>query len=402
MARRRKDPSYEDAQHFKSEKDAKAAIKRSGGASWWRVGAELNNDEPRTRAAAFIGDCERVKNASIDREQANIRHARLYENVEINSLTSVDYSTAVVRQAILGTGVMSLNVVAACIDTLAAKISKNKPRPEFLTSGGSWKSQRKARKLDKWVRGFFYECDIYEKAKQQFIDAQVFGTGFLHFYEGDDGRLECERVLPSELFIDDADGLHGSPRQLKRRKMIHREVLAAMFPEYADEILNGPSPSDSARANQPSIMVEVWEGWHLPSKKGAGDGKHIIAIQGCELLCEEWKIPAFPFVALKGKPRVVGFWGKGLAEALTGGQLELNRTLRSISEQIRRKGKGRTYIEYGSQVLPQHMTNGFSDLVYYRGKPPTPDNQNVISPRGIRNRLIASTSAASRTRVSAS
>ena len=375
-------PSWKDAKSYKNEKAAKAGAQNSSiGSTWWGLSKDLKTDDSRAqRCAAFIGECERVKNNSTEREQSNVRHARLYENVEINSLTTSDYATAVVRQAIIGTGIMTLNVIAACVDTLAAKISKNKPRPEFLTSGASWKSQRKARKLDKWSRGFFYEVDLYEKAKQQFVDAQVFGTGFLHFYpeEQADGtlRLEVERVLPSELYVDDADGLNGSPRRLFRRKMMHREVLASMFPDYAEEVLNGPDPKSGTA---PALMVEVWEGWHLPSSPKAKDGRHIIAIQGCELECEDWKLNRFPFAVLKGKPRVVGFWGKGAAEALTGGQLELNRTMKSISEQIRRKGKGRIFIQHGSKVNSNHLTNGFSDHVYYTGSPPVVDNANVVS-----------------------
>lgn len=374
---------YTQVRYFKNEKAAKAARKNGpAGAAWWAVKlkSDKREEDAATRANSFVSECERVKANSGDREQANIRHARLYENVEINSLTTSDYATSVVRQAILGTGVMTLNVIAACVDTLAAKVSKNKPRPEFLTSGGSWKSQRRARKLDKWCRGFFYEVDIYEKAKTVFVDGQVFGTGFLYFHsvEQADGtfRLEVERVLPSEIYVDDADGLTGAPRRLFRRKMMHREVLAAMFPEHEEMILNGPAPQSGVA---PALMVEVWEGWHLPSSPKAGDGRRIIAIKGCELLCEEWKLNRFPIAVLKGKPRVVGFWGKGASESLTGGQLELNRTLRSISEQLRRKGKGRIFIQHGSKVNSNHLTNGHADHVYYTGTPPIVDNSNVVS-----------------------
>lgn len=378
-------PSYKQAKSYPNEKAAKAdqAASYNGIASWWRVadGIAKKEETAASRCAAFIGDCERIKNASVDREQANVRFARLYENVEINSLTTVDYATSILRQAILGTGIQTLNLVAACVDTLCAKVSKNKPRPEFLTSGGSWAQQRRARKLDKWVRGVFYEMDIYEKAKLQFRDGQVFGTGFLHFFpktvRKGKKRLGCERVLPSDLFVDDADGLMGAPRQLKRRKMMHREVLAAMFKDHAEAILSGPDPKSGVA---PALMVEVWEGWHLPSYTGAKDGRHIIAINGCELLCESWEIDCFPFVPLRGKSRVVGFWGKGASESLTGAQLELNRTMRSVSEQIRRKGKGRIYVPFGSRVNKAHITNGFTDIVEFAGGvPPVVDNSNVVS-----------------------
>jgi len=372
---------YRDGKTFKSETEASKAIDESDAeyrdpSMWWCL-----KDETQ-RANQFINYCRTVQQSSRDREQAYIRHARLYENVEINSLTGVDYAVAIVRQAMLGTGIITFNVVQACIDTLAAKIAKNKPRPEFQTSGGSWKSQIKARKLNRWVNGFFYETDIYEQMKPVFIDAEVFGKGALHVFKNNDTkRLEVERVLPSELFVDESDGMYGQPRQLLRRKMVQREVLAAMFPEHRDDIMKAPrTPAvQSLDGNASILMVEVWEGWHLPSTAKAGDGKHIISIQGVELLSEDWKVPTFPFVFLASKKRVVGFWGKGTAESLVGIQLEINRLIRSISEILRRKGKGRTYIERGAKIQSAHMTNGFGDLVEYTGKTPFIDSSNAVS-----------------------
>ena len=39
---------------------------------------------------------------------------------------------------------LSYNIVQSGIDTVCAKMAKNKPKPLFLTSGGDWKLQRKA------------------------------------------------------------------------------------------------------------------------------------------------------------------------------------------------------------------------------------------------------------------
>lgn len=374
---------YTQAKHYKSQKEAEKALSDGkleirDSSMWW---SPKFKDDEAGRLANAIDYAQRLKAQGVDREQANIRHARLYENVEVNSLTTPDYATNIVRQAVLGSGIMSLNVVQACVDTLAAKISKNKPRPDFQTTGASWKTQMKARKLNRWVQGFFYEVQAFENMKPVFVDAEVFGTGFLHIFPTEDNRLDVERVMTGEMFVDDGDALTGRPRQLWRRKLVQRELLAGQFPEYVDEIdtASRTLTKEGSNGQMSELMVEVWEGWHLPSSKKAGDGLHVIVISGCMLQCEEWKVPYFPFVILRSKPRVVGFHGKGTAESLTGIQLELNRLMRSVSEQLRRKGKGRIFIERGSKVVPAHMTNGVADLVYYTGTQPHVDNSNVVS-----------------------
>lgn len=369
---------YRDAKNYASSSDAarSKSIYKLLAPRWWK------EEDPEERVNGLIDMANGLEANSAERQQANLRHARLFENVELDTLTGADYASALIRQALHGAGVVRLNVIAACIDTLGAKVAKNKPRPNFLTSGASWKMQRKARNLDKFMRGLFYETQVHQKSKEVFNDACVFGTGFLYVYQSDDKRIDCERVMPGEVFVDDSDAMYGKPRTMMRKKRVQREVLMAMFPECEDAIYEADSSDDedhgiSKEARTPSI--DVWEAWHLPSKKGAGDGKHCIAIDGKELLCEEWKLDCFPFVQLSFKKRVLGFWGKGVAESLVGIQVELNRLILSISEQLRRKGKGRVFVQFGSKVNPNHLTNAIGDIVYYTGNPPQVDNQNAVS-----------------------
>lgn len=370
---------YRDAKTYRSQTEANEAAgkfaKDIADNSWWKL---VDKDD---RRANFMSFAKALKADGVDREQANIKNARLYENIDLSTLGAADASAAIVRQAILGSGIMSLNVVAACEDTLAAKISKNKPRPTFLTSGGSWKAQIQARRLDKFMKGLFYETSVFEKAKAVFMDALTYGTGFLHTYQNNDGRLDCERVMPSEIYVDAFDGMYQKPRNMLRRKVMSKDVLTNMFPAFAAEIDGAPPPPDITQSlNQVRVpMVEVWEGWHL-SNSGARDGLHIIAVENCELCCEEWKIDCFPIIPIRFKPRTIGYWGKGVAESLTGIQLELNRLIRSVSEQLRRKGRGRVFVAMGSKVNPAHLTNGIGDVIYYNGQPPVVDNNNAVSP----------------------
>lgn len=368
---------YRDAKSYKEkpEKMVKSGVVE---ARWWEVG-----EDEVAQSVVDVG--ESLKNAANNRLIAHIRHARMYENCELDSLNGKDYTDAIVRQMVFNSGLMSLNVSAACVDTLTAKVTKNRPRPRFLTSGGSWTDQIKARNLDKWCEGYFYQTDVYKKARQVFVDGCEFGTGFLHVFPCEDGKLDVERVLPNEIFVDDVDGQYGCPRQMLRLKYVSRDVLTRMFPKHAQEIADaGKREKLDMPSAQPEVLdntVQVWEAWHLPSGYKAKDGKHVIAIDGATLLEERWECERFPFVVYRFKNRTTGFWGKGVVETVQGIQIELNRVVRSIAQQFKRKGRGRTYVAMGSKVAPSHLTNNDGgDIIYYTGGvPPQVDNGNAIA-----------------------
>lgn len=370
---------YRDAVTMKErpEKRGKAGYVQP---RWW----EQSEEADLAQSVLDVG--ANLENLSGDRLASLVRHARLYENCELDTLAGRDYAAAIVRQIVTGAGSMTFNVTAACVDTLAAKIAKNRPRPNFLTSGGSWDQQIKARNLDKFMRGLFYETRIYQKAQHVFVDGCEFGTGFLHVYPCDDNRLDCERVLAEEIFVDDLDGQYGSPRQMMRRKFVPRDILVSLFPKKANEIMEAGKKSQvEAHYNGSEEVVEntveVWEAWHLPSGRKMKDGKHVIVIDNCVLYEERWNIDKFPFVVFRYKRRTTGYWGKGVVESVAGIQIELNRLVRSISEQLRRKGRGRIFLPMGSKVNPSHLTNGIGDIIFHTpGMPPTVDNNNAVAP----------------------
>lgn len=369
-----------NAKTYKSSTEAKrAAAVGVTEQFWWN--SEVTDTERHKKVIALA---KQLENTSQERHQTNLRHARMYENVEVESLIGSDYAAGIMRQALQARGIIRMNVIAAAEDTLCAKISKNKPRPSYTTSGGQWSQQQKARRLDKFQRGSFYEMKIHKKGKKVFQDACTFGTGLMHFfYNENTDRIDCERVLPDEIFVDDNDAMYDAPRQLLRRKFMAREVLLGMFPKLTEEIFQfgfaKSMDSYSVKKEFRTPMVEVWESWHLPSKKGAKDGMHCICIDGAELLCEPWTEQRFPFVKMVFKERTVGFWGKGVAESLVGIQIEINRLILSISEQLRRKGRGRIFLRKGSGVNPSHITNGIADIVEFTGEAPIIDNQNAIA-----------------------
>lgn len=357
---------------------------------WWEIAPEKGEDPGVTgaRVASLVCDAgTSLRTNSENRHQANIQHARLYENCDIDSLSGRDFADSLARQALAGAGMMSINVGATCVDTLAAKVTKNRPRPSFQCDGAAWTEQIKARNLDKWCRGYFYETKVYQEANQVFIDGCEFGTGFLQvFPKGKLKKLACERVLSDEMYVDDLDGYAGRPSQLLRHKLVQRDVLLRQWPHCEEEIRTCAKQStlDISASGDPKLsdnMIDVWEAWHLPSVDKANDGRHVICINNCTLFDEKWKICKFPFVTYRFKKRTTGFWGKGVIETVQPIQVELNRTVRSISLQLKRKGKGRLYVPIGSKVNPNNLTNADGgDIVQYAGEKPSLEVVNAIAP----------------------
>ncbi len=340
--------------------------------SWWAA-----SDESRHHALTAVA--EALKEQQSERTQMNIMHARLYGNNDISNFAGRGATSTMVQNSQTR---IAINIIASATDTLSSKIAKSKPRPSFQTAGGSWSMQQKAQRLNQFMEGVFYEAKIYTITLVQFLFACVFGTGAIKAFLNSEGRLEFENVFIDELYVDDADGKYGKPRQLFHRRLIARDVLLTEYGDTAERkeaIAGATAPEDSPSEIGFTDQIEVWEAWHLKSGPKAGDGKHCIAIKGCELFSEEWKHAFFPFSFLRFKSRILGFWGSGVAETLTGIQVSINRTIRSIDEQLRRKGKGRIFVQKGSKVLPSHLTNGIADIVEYLGLPPQVDNSNAVS-----------------------
>lgn len=341
---------------------------------WW-----TNTDANKAaRALQVVG--ETLADDNRPRSNERLVYARLFTNREMSGFGGNQYARALVRRGDAPSRI-TFNVIASCVETLVSKVTKNKPRPSFLTDGGSWEMQQKAKQLTKFMNAVFYETKVHEKAIASTRDATVFGDGFLHVFINGKGRIECERVLPDELLVDDSDGLHGEPRQLVRRKAVDRMVLMDTFGDTEERktaILDAKVRQEDAAQRGRSDMVDVWEGWYLPC--GKTEGRHIITANGVALCDEPWTLECFPFVQMHYRDPVVGFWGQGVAEILVGIQVEMNKLVRSISEQLQRKGRGRIFYPKNS-INPEHLDNSVAPAIPFTGGvPPTVDNAAVVSP----------------------
>jgi hypothetical protein len=359
---------------------------RTRGVHWWREDKGKRH-ECITAAVRFL------RSQQTARTQTNLRCARLYGNLDHEGFGLRSYNRTLTGP---NSTRISLNVIAACCDTLTAKIAKSLPRPSFQTEGANWLQQMAARKLDSFMKGWFYEAKMNEHGPDAFLRGMVFDiAGLKLFVDQQTKKVNVEAFFPPELLWDEADAFYGNPRQLFQVRVVAREVLQEFFLKSIEDkderaaVLNAIERSrmpESEQYQQQAFgdMVQVYEGWHLPSGPEAKDGLHVIAIDGADLVSEEWERDYFPFAFLRFSKRMAGFGGQSLAERLIGHQLELNYNVRSICEQIRRRGKGRIYVPRGSKVILAHLTNGIADIVEYSGMtPPTVDSANVVAPEQI-------------------
>jgi len=340
------------------------------GNKWWLA----KKDDLYQEVFAFV---TRLDDRQRYRSHDNLRYARLYGNYDYLGLDA--YSYARMENAIT-TNRMTLNVVQNMIDTVVSKITKNRPKAQFLTSGGDFSLQSRAKKLTKFVEGIYSYDEFYAKAALAFTDASIFGTGCIKIYE-DNNQIKTERVFIEEIKIDDVESYYAKPRQMHQVKYIDRDVLKGMFPGK-DIIIDQADYNDADQANSEQLrdMVRVIESWRLPSSEFAKDGKHSICVSSGTLMDAKYTKSYFPFVFFRWGIRPVGFFGQGLAEQLQGIQLEINKILRTIQVSMHLVSIPKLLIEASSKIVSSHLNNRIGGVIKYAGTPPAYAPLGTIPP----------------------
>lgn len=347
---------------------------------WWSLSDDAQAADAMVRSAEIIEEDQRP------RARLALLYARLYTNQMMDSL----YQLGTVRPTVAPTfdtlgHRVTYNVAQAVVDTAAAKISKNRPRALFMTMGGNADKQTMAKGLTKFIDGVFYETDFYESVFDRcFTDACMFDSGISKVY-ADRGakKIRIERVLPTELLVNDAEAIYGKPRSIYQRKWVDRHVLADEFggkdAEKRARILgaDGGDPLKSINLRS-TDMIPVYEGYHLGV--GDTDGVYRIAIKGCGLVKKPWKRDYFPFPQLNWNLRPVGFWGQGLVEQVVGLQLEINKLQKVIAAAQHLMSVPRIFVESGSEIISATINNEIGAILEYTGTMPTQAMWQAVLP----------------------
>lgn len=345
----------------------KAPQKTSSAYKWWKARSKKELGEQLLETVSFLKEQQQFRY-----RQASI-YGRLYGNMPIYNFVGSNLNKMNSTNN-LPTDRPTMNVIQSCVDTLVSRISQSRPRPVFLTDNGDYKERNLAKQMNTFINGELYQTHSYDLVPLVLRDAAALGTGCIKIFENSEHKVALERVLLTELLVDPNDALYGEPRQLFQLKLIDKSVLQEIFPEYRSDIQSAEQAfPDGGGDSQKTIsdQIIVVEAWHLPSGKDSGDGRHVIACSSGIIFDEAYTSSKFPFVFFHYSPRILGFWGQGLAEQLMGTQVEINKLLMTISTSINLVGVPRVFVEDGSKVVKAHLNNQIGSIVTYRGTKPS-------------------------------
>jgi len=222
------------------------------------------------------------------------------------------------------------NLIRSACQTAAAELyAKQKPKPQFLTNGGVWKTRRKAKKLDRVCEGILSQrqgrwIDMWAFGYDAGMEACIQGTACVYVMsDTENERIEHELVPCCELYADPAEG--RCPQNLFRKRPMDEDQAFALYASVeGDETGNakrraairGAHTFDrSSVSNKPRAArsVSVYQAWRLPFSKDK-PGRAVVVIGGEVMTEEEWTAPAFPFAFLHWEPHRDGIWGFGIAD----------------------------------------------------------------------------------------
>jgi hypothetical protein len=329
-------------------------------------------DEPKYEAhGACYNTARSLYNDQVRKYEDMRRFAALYKDEDIVGFNIGEY-----RRAFDDFDPpISYNVIRSCIDSLTSKVTLNRPAPRFLTSGGTEDLQEKAKQKEKFVNAVIQTEKVNDKTIKAFRDACIYGLGVLKVFPMD-SKVCVEVVHPSRMLVDNQACLDSPPKTLWQKSYIDRSQLLEMFPNKKDDVIESKTNSFNSTSTLAREMIEVWEVWRLKSKKQKG--RHMIFTENTTLFDEDYD-GKFPFCFIKYADDIMGWYGIGLSEQLTGIQLEINELLTKIQANMHILSVPYILKERGSEIHDEQlMSNEMARLVEYTGTPP-----QVVTPPAV-------------------
>jgi hypothetical protein len=300
----------------------------------------------------------------------NVLHAKLYTNRELMAFNWQSPFSFHFRplNANLENGIQSV------CDTLESRIGTNRPKATIVSRGAEFDVYLKARRLDRFLWGEFVHHDVHTKLRRVFLDACIYGTGFLKL-DIDGDELFVDRVHPDEIVVDQRECVSNEmPMVLHHRKLVSRLWLLKHYgknPDARQKIMEcqGVDFKYTSYRTPGEDQIIVVQSWKLA--QGPNDtGREVICIENMTLKDVEYKRKRFPFVWLKWAEPQTGFYGRSLVGDLVGYQIRLNE----LNEVIR-FGQDvmcvpRILVEQGSALHVQRFDNNIGKLYTWRGTKP--------------------------------
>lgn len=295
------------------------------------------------------------------------------------------------------------NVVAVTVDTARASIAATEIRARFMTDDADFSTQKRAEDMELYVEQISKLAKIGDACRAAFFACAKKGTGVIKVYADQDGQLHVEPTMVDNIIVDDRECANGSPpRSLHVRLYdFDRDELIQQFPNFEKEIEKAGEQQSratwrgSVAIGETRNDVLVVESWHLPMGKRGTDrhlpGRHVICVNGADLLDEEWHKPRFPFSVIRWSEREGSWYGIGLAERIIGHQRVLDKRNHQRDRQLD-LAVPTTFVSYADHKFAVQRTE-IGNVVVLKGDKPTTVVPTVVGMEIANDRHDARSSA---------
>lgn len=331
---------------------------------WWHA----NKGEV---ASKLVGLVQKIENEQSERYERFMKLEVLYDP---NSLWGQ-------RERSDSAGIVTENVIATNVDTVAAQIASQEVRARFPTDGADWSTQRLAKQLEIYAEEVAKIHDVDTKCVEAFWHGSaVKGTGFVFHFVDHLRRIVCQVVPPDDVVVDSRECRGGrTPKQLHWRRIRDREDLIAEFPDHEEAIREAQSsPSSTTRwaGYRPIDETEVvcLYSWRLPigvkGKKGYQPGRLVVVVDGHDLHDEKYEEDCFPCSRIVWTPRPEDYFGIGLAERIAGHQRTLNRSNLQLERMLDQNAFVTMFVRPGDAGLGVKQINKIGTVSVYKDEVP--------------------------------
>jgi hypothetical protein len=331
-------------------------------AEWWR--ADELELEPHEVLDSLVDQIEKDQDG---RYTAYREYARLF-GADPDMFGNDD------SYAIMQAEKLNQNELANTIETLHAQVFKNRIVPAVAANEADYEEWTRARAFSRWLEGVLDESELhFDALPRAGLDMFVYGTGFIKIGhdEDEDGlcTIRFHRVDPRMVYVDRLEARHGKPRSFYEKDFVDKYKLIedysvqekGMYGTPEDRIAGilDAKPNDdidmAIGSTLKTNMVTVREAWHLPTKKGKKDGRHVIWVKGCTLVDEPWTWDRFPFTVMRYGHRLSGYYGKSAVQILAPTQKNHDKLNAKIDEAQDIMAVPRVIVGNGAKLTVDHL-----------------------------------------------
>jgi len=343
--------------------------------AWWEEKTKPKALSPALGIFKFFADHDK------NRLSAYNAYSRIYLNRDIDDSDYLASYTAAWNTEDNSYSRVPINLAKIFIDAAHARITKQNPRPVFVSKGGNFSLQKKAQNMQKWVEYADHFTDARTIKKAASLNAQIYGNGFVKTCPHPVvDEVMTTNIHPADIFVDPMEAsANATPTHIYQRAYVSRSRLMKLFAKHKDKIRRAARITDQdtyqwRRQDQKALgtVVEVIEGWRLPSYHGAGDGKHIIFVSNQVLVLDEWEHDCFPISNTKWKDDpTLGFWGISQTEELLGVHFDFNHTITNIETCIDAMPTPFILVPESGNISEGELGNVNAIVINYADKAPT-------------------------------